>query len=90
MGLGFVTENRTDQNTQLRFRPEECTWQRENGDNTIPVSVVMSTFEGGVYRVKVETEQGKTFVYFILSSSLMAKKGYVRIPEERLYVYGEA
>lgn len=90
MGLGFVTENRTDQNTQLRFRPEECTWQRENGDNTIPVSVVMSTFEGGVYRVKVETEQGEDFC--ILHSQFLAdgEKGYVRIPEERLYVYGEA
>ena len=47
--------------SELRFRPEDCSWCDRPEENTIPVSVAMSSFEGGVYRVKVETAEKEGF-----------------------------
>lgn len=72
---------------ELRFRPEECSWCEKPEENTIPVTVVMSTFEGGTYRVKVETDGKDGFC--VLNTELLpaGKRGYVRIAKERLYIY---
>ena len=43
------------------FRPEECGWQERRRERIIPVTVVMSTFEGGVYCIKVMTAEGEGF-----------------------------
>ncbi len=71
----------------LRFRPEACTFHQEFRENTVPVTVVLSTFEGNCYRIKVATEQGDEFC--ILAPNLLetGKKGFVSIDENQLYAY---
>ena len=72
---------------ELRFRPEECGWQETEGENTIPVTVVMSTFEGGVYRIKVMTAEGEGFCLLHQDFLEEGKTGYACIAKERLYMY---
>ena len=72
---------------ELRFRPEECGWQETEGENTIPVTVVMSTFEGGVYRIKVMTAEGEGFCLLHQDFLEEGKTGYACIAKERLYIY---
>ena len=72
---------------ELRFRPEECGWQETERENTIPVTVVMSTFEGGVYRIKVMTAEGEGFCLLHQVFLEEGKTGYACIAKERLYIY---
>ena len=72
---------------ELRFRPEECSWCEKPEENTIPVTVAMSTFEGGTYRVKVETADKEGFCVLHTEFLPNGKQGYVRIAKERLYIY---
>ena len=72
---------------ELRFRPEECSWSYESGENTIPVRVIMSTFEGGTYRVKVQTKDMEAFCVLHTEFLHVGKRGFVCIPKERLYIY---
>lgn len=73
----------------LKFRPEECIFVEKECKNAIPVRVVMSSFEGGQYRVKVETDGGDTF--FLLHPTFLKEQqtGYAQILLERLYAYEE-
>ena len=72
---------------EMRFRPEECFWCEKQEENTIPVTVVMSTFEGGTYRVKVETEDYEGFCVLNTDFLHVGKRGYVKVAKERLYIY---
>lgn len=72
---------------ELRFRPEECGWQEAEGENTIPVTVAMSTFEGGVYRVKVQTRDGEGFCLLHQEYLEEGREGFAGIARERLYIY---
>ena len=72
---------------ELRFRPEECNWMENKEENSIPVRVIMSTFEGGTYRVKVQTKDMEEFCVLHTEFLPVGKHGYVCIPKERLYIY---
>lgn len=72
---------------QLRFRPEECSFLEREEPNSIPVTVIMSTFEGGIYRVKVKTEEGESFCLLHNEFLSDGQTGYAQISEEKLYVY---
>ena len=72
---------------ELRFRPEECSWHENPEENSIPVRVIMSTFEGGTYRVKVQTRDMEEFCVLHTEFLHEGKRGYVCIPKERLYIY---
>ena len=72
---------------ELRFRPEECYFEEHDQDNRIPVKIIMSSFEGGQYRVKAETETGESFCFLHPEFLQEGAYGFVRIPEERLYAY---
>ena len=72
---------------ELRFRPEECSWSYESGENMIAVRVIMSTFEGGTYRVKVHTKDMEEFCILHTEYLHVGKHGFVCIPKERLYIY---
>lgn len=72
---------------ELRFRPEECSFSSQKEENGIPVTVVISSFEGGLYRVKVETKQGESFCLLHDSYLKEGKKGYAKINPEKLYAY---
>ena len=73
----------------LKFRPEECIFVEKECKNAIPVRVVMSSFEGGQYRVKVETDGGDTFCLLHPTFLKEQQTGYAQIPPERLYAYEE-
>ena len=72
---------------ELRFRPEECSFKMQDEGNVIPVQVVMSSFEGGSYRVKVKTETGETFCLLHTEFLEEGQKGFAEISEKRLYAY---
>lgn len=73
----------------LKFRPEECIFVEKECKNAIPVCVVMSSFEGGQYRVKVETDGGDTFCLLHPTFLKEQQMGYAQILPERLYAYEE-
>lgn len=73
----------------LKFRPEECIFVEKECKNAIPVRVVMSSFEGGQYRVKVETDGGDTFCLLHPTFLKEQQTGYAKILPERLYAYEE-
>lgn len=73
----------------LKFRPEECIFVEKECKNAIPVRVVMSSFEGGQYRVKVETDGGDTFCLLHPTFLKEQQTGYAQILPERLYAYEE-
>lgn len=73
--------------TELRFRPEECSFCREKEDNVIPVTVVLSTFEGGRYRVKVETDKGEGICLLHGEFLESGRTGFVKIAGDKLYAY---
>lgn len=73
----------------LRFRPEDCFYAESDLGNGIPVKIVMSSFEGGQYRVKVETLKGDSFCLLHSVYLPEGQSGYAMIKPERLYVYEE-
>lgn len=73
----------------LKFRPEECIFVEKECKNAIPVRVVMSSFEGGQYWVKVETDGGDTFCLLHPTFLKEQQTGYAQILPERLYAYEE-
>lgn len=73
----------------LKFRPEECIFVEKECKNAIPVRVVMSSFEGGQYRVKVETDSGDSFCLLHPTFLKEQQTGYAQILPERLYAYEE-
>lgn len=73
----------------LKFRPEECIFVEKECKNAIPVRVVMFSFEGGQYRVKVETDGGDTFCLLHPTFLKEQQTGYAQILPERLYAYEE-
>ncbi|MCD7836304.1 MAG: ABC transporter ATP-binding protein [Lachnospiraceae bacterium] len=79
-----------DSNLELRFRPEECSFSKEYAGNAIPVTVVMSSFEGGQYRVKVETENAESVCTLCRQFLNEGEKGYIYIREDKVYAYEKA
>ena len=77
----------SERTLELRFRPEECSWCDKAESNCIPVSVVMSTFEGGVYRVKAQTDKHEGFCVLCSEFLPVGKHGFVKIAKEKLYIY---
>ena len=72
---------------EMRFRPEECSYVESLAENTVPVKVVMSSFEGGQYRVKVQTMPGEEICLMHNEFLEEGKTGYIKIEREKLYAY---
>lgn len=74
-----------DGKAMLCFRPEDAGWNEDQGG--IPVSVVIPTFEGGMWRILAKTKEGGEVTF--LSDHLIAagQQGRIQVPEERLYAY---
>lgn len=89
--MNFLATNvKEGSRLELRFRPEECSFQEESGENTLPISVVMSSFEGGQYRIKVETEAGDNVCLLHTDFLESGKKGYLKVQGDKLYAYEKA
>ena len=87
-GENQAGKNQAGKAVEIRFRPEDGHWLgKQPKGNCFRAKAVMSTFEGGCFRVKMETEQGEEFC--ILHSDPISEnaEGYVQIESEKLYVY---
>ncbi len=71
----------------IRFRPEACAWADRQTENAIPVSVVVSTFEGNCYRIKVKTTTGDEFCILRQSPLAQDALGFVTLDQEQVYGY---
>lgn len=85
--VDFIQAAEAGKAVELRFRPEECSFLFNPSENTIPVKIIMSTFEGGQYRIKAETAEGESFC--LLHSGFLpeGQEGFVKLDKERLYTY---
>lgn len=72
---------------KLKFRPEDCGWTDLRGQDTFPAQIILSTFEGDVYRIKARTAAGEEFCLLHPEYLEEGRRGYVHIPKEKLYVY---
>ena len=89
-GMYFPGEGRGELSCQVRFRPEDCRWSSVRGENCFAVTVLMSTFEGGFYRIKTRTMDGDELCFLHSGPIEEHKSGYIEVEREKLYVYGSA
>ena len=89
-GMYFPGEGRGDLSCQVRFRPEDCRWSSVRGENCFAVTVMMSTFEGGFYRIKTRTMDGDELCFLHSGPIEEQESGYIEVEREKLYVYGSA
>ena len=74
---------------ELRFRPEDGRWLGEKkAGNCFLAQSILSTFEGGCYRVKMKAGNGQEFCILNEEPIPEQAKGYVQVEKEKLYVYG--
>ena len=88
---GFSEAGVYPRTAQVRFRPEDGCWLGEQaGENCFRAQSVLSTFEGGCYRVKMRAGDGEEFC--ILNDEPIPEQveGFVQVPQEKLYVYESA
>ncbi len=86
--LNFLSPNRPEhREIELRFRPEESTFVEEWEENTLPITVVMSSFEGGLYRIKGQTAEGEELCFLHPQFLKQGKRGYLKIQGDKLYAY---
>lgn len=71
----------------LYFRAEDAAYSDTETANSIPVQVVMPTFEGGTYRVKAKTQAGEEITFLHTSNLSKGQQGYLSIVPDQLYAY---
>ncbi|MBS6955767.1 MAG: ABC transporter ATP-binding protein [Enterocloster asparagiformis] len=73
---------------RVRFRPEDCRWHSGPVGNCFRVTVMLSTFEGGFYRIKTRTVDGDELCFLHSGPIGENETGYIEVEREKLYVYG--
>ena len=90
LGLYFPNQNQTAAGSQaeVRFRPEDGQWLGNHQKaNCFMAQSILSTFEGGCYRVKMRAGNGQEFCILNPDPIPEQEKGYVQVEKEKLYVY---
>ena len=82
-----LRKNMRGKAVELRFRPEDCLWTT-SGNNSLLVRGVMSSFEGGMYRVKVATQTDEEFCILSNTPLKPGEEGHVVIKKDKLFAYG--
>ncbi len=73
---------------RVRFRPEDAHYLgSEKADNAFGIRILMSTFEGGCFRIKARDRDGEELTFLNDSAIAENEEGYLSIPKEKLYVY---
>lgn len=73
---------------RARFRPEDGHWLGEKSEgNCFKARSILSTFEGGCYRVKMEAGNGQEFCILHQNPIPEQAEGFVQVDKEKLYVY---
>ncbi len=73
----------------LYFRAEDCKFSKENTNNSIPIEVIMPTFEGGTYRVKASTATNEEITFLHDDNIPKNTKGYLNILADKIYAYDQ-
>ena len=71
----------------LYFRAEDTSYSVEAKANSIPVQIVMPTFEGGIYRIKAKTPNNEEITFLHPSNLNKRQNGYLFISPDKLYAY---
>ena len=80
---------RKDDMVTVRFRAENTVWTgNERQENSFPVAVEYSSFEGDYYRVMAKMEMGEPLCFLSRNYLEKGTEGYVNVEGDRLYVYG--
>ena len=80
---------RKDDMVTVRFRAENTVWTgSERQENSFPVAVEYSSFEGGYYRVMAKMGMGEPLCFLSRNYLEKGTEGYVNVEGDRLYVYG--
>ena len=80
---------RKDDMVTVRFRAESTVWTgSERQENSFPVAVEYSSFEGDYYRVMAKMGMGEPLCFLSRNYLEKGTEGYVNVEGDRLYVYG--
>ena len=80
---------RKDDMVTVRFRAENTVWTgSERQENSFPVAVEYSSFEGDYYRVMAKMGMGEPLCFLSRNYLEKGTEGYVNVEGDRLYVYG--
>ena len=71
----------------LYFRAEDCKFSYQPVANSMPIEVIMPTFEGGTYRVKAKTMAGEELTFLHDENIAKSTMGYLSIAPEKIYAY---
>ena len=74
---------------ELRFRADDCRFDSQPDENSIHASVVLSTFEGSSYRIKVKSDHGEEFCIVNGDRLPTGMDGYVHVKPGCLYSYSK-
>lgn len=85
----FLKDTSASVACDLRFRPEDCHFSKTKQENSIAVTIVLSTFEGSYYRIKCETKEKEQFSFLHTSSLEQNESGYITFKKELLYAYNQ-
>ena len=73
----------------VRFRAENAVWSGDKRmENSFPVAVEYSSFEGDYYRVMAKMGMGEPLCFLSRNYLEKGTEGYVNVDGDRLYVYG--
>lgn len=80
---------RKDDRVTVRFRAENAVWTgAERRENSFPVAVESSFFEGDHYRVTAKMGMGEPVSFFSREYLEKGAEGYISVDSGRVYVYG--
>ena len=78
-----------DDMVTVRFRAENAVWSGDKRmENSFPVAVEYSSFEGDYYRVMAKMGMGEPLCFLSRNYLEKGTEGYVNVDGDRLYVYG--
>ena len=86
--LNVVLHEGCTSEVELRFRSEEVEFTKDNTENSIPCTIVMPTFEGGIWRVIGKIQD--TEVTFLSKEKLeKGTSGYLKFDPKKVYAYAK-
>lgn len=78
-----------DARVTVRFRAENAVWiGNAQKENSFPVAVGYSSFEGDYYRVMAKMSTGEPLCFLSRSYLEKGTEGFVHVEKDHLYVYG--
>lgn len=74
----------------LQFRPEDARFSREEEGNSVPVRILMPSFEGSTYRILAATEDGEEVTFLHGEGIARGETGFLVFNRDKLYAYEQS